>query len=119
LTGGNGDDRGTVVLFIRLLALSDADVLRVLAVAMGETLAAGSGVVEALGVHLKLDMAAVWQPDDAFFDLIRDRQVINALLAEVASKRIADGNVTEKVAAQKRIVRDCLAGINGRAKVEN
>ena len=119
LTGGNGDDRGTVVLFIRLLALSDEEVLRVLAVAMGETLAAGSAVVEALGVHLKLDMAAVWQPDDAFFDLIRDRQVINALLAEVAGKRIADGNVTEKVAAQKRIVRDCLAGEHGRAKVEN
>lgn len=119
IIAGRSDDFDTVDFFVHLLKLTDEDVLRILALVMGESLQAGSAVVEALGVHLKLDMASVWQPDDAFFDLIRDRQVINALLAEVAGKRIADGNVTEKVAAQKRIVRDCLAGTNGRAKVEN
>jgi ParB family chromosome partitioning protein len=118
LSGYSGDT-DTVDLFARLLKLSDEEVLRVLALVMGESLEAGSAVVEALGVHLKLDMAQVWQADDAFFDLIRDRQVINALLADVAGQRIAGGNVTEKVAAQKRIVRDCLAGTNGRSKVEN
>ena len=116
---GYSADNDTVDFFVRLLKLADEDMLRIIAVVMGESLAAGSAVVEALGVYLKLDMAAVWQPDDAFFDLIRDRQVINALLADIAGRRVADGNVTAKVAAQKQIVRDCLAGTNGRAKVEN
>ena len=117
VAGGNGDDYGTAGIFARLLALSDEDVVRVLAVVMGETLEAGSAVVEAVGVHLKLDMGAVWQPDDAFFDLIRDRQVVNAMVAEVAGKRSADANVAEKLKTQKAIIRDCLAGTNSRTKV--
>jgi len=119
ITGGHGDDDGTAGVFARLLTLSDDDVLRVLAVVMGETLGAGSAVVEAVGVHLKVDMGAVWRPDDAFFDLIRDRQVVNAMVAEVAGKRSADGNVAEKVRTQKQIIRDCLAGTNGRTRVES
>ncbi|MDE2166268.1 MAG: ParB/RepB/Spo0J family partition protein [Alphaproteobacteria bacterium] len=117
VAGGNGDDYGTAGVFARLLALGDEDVLRILAVVMGETLEAGSAVVEAVGVHLKLDMSAVWRPDDAFFDLIRDRQVINAMVVDVAGKAAADGNVAEKVKTQKQIIRDCLAGENGRTKV--
>jgi ParB family chromosome partitioning protein len=115
---GSGDDYGTACIFAQLLALSDDDAMRVLAVVMGETLEAGGAVVETLGVHLKLDMGAVWRPDDAFFDLIRDRQVVNAMVAEVAGKAVADGNVAEKLKTQKAIVRDCLAGTNGRTKVE-
>ena len=116
--GGNGDDAGTAGLFVRLLALPDGDVLRVLALVMGESLEAGSAVVEALGVHLKVEMGIAWQPDDAFFDLIRDRQVVNAMLAEVAGKPVADGNVAEKLKTQKQIIRDSLAGTNGRTRVE-
>jgi len=85
---------------------------------MGESLEAGSAVVEALGVHLKVEMGIAWQPDDAFFDLIRDRQVVNAMLAEVAGKPVADGNVAEKLKTQKQIIRDSLAGTNGRTRVE-
>lgn len=116
--GGNGDDAGAAGLFARLLTLPDDDVLRVLALVMGESLEAGSAVVEALGVHLKVEMGAVWRPDDAFFDLIRDRQVVNAMLAEVAGKTVADGNVAEKLKTQKQIIRDSLAGTNGRTQVE-
>ena len=108
----------TVAAFARLLALSDDEVLKVAAVAMAETLAAGSAAVETAGVHLRADARACWQPDDAFFDLIRDRASINAMLAEVAGKTVADANFAEKVASQKGILRDCLAGANGRAKVE-
>jgi ParB family transcriptional regulator, chromosome partitioning protein len=117
VAGGNGDDYGTVGIFVRLLPLADDDVMRVLAVIMGETLEAGSAVVEGIGVHLKLDMSAVWQPDDAFFDLIRDRQVVNAMVAEVAGKAVADGNIAEKMKTQKQIIRDCLAGTSGRTEV--
>ena len=111
------DPYGTAALFVRLLALSDADVLRIAACAMAETLEAGSAVVEAVGNHLAVDAARHWRPDDAFFDLIRDKAVVNAMLAEVAGKEVADGNVAEKAATQMKIIRDCLDGANGRAKV--
>ena len=112
------DPYDTAAVFAKLLALSDADVLRVAACVMAETMEAGSAVVEAVGNHLNADAGEHWQPDDAFFDMIRDKAVLNAMLAEVAGKRCADANVTEKAKTQKKIVRDCLDGANGRAKVE-
>ncbi len=115
----NGDGFAAADIFARLLALPEAEVMAVLALVMGETLEAGSALVEAAGVHLKVDMRAHWQPDDTFFELMRDKPVINAMLAEVAGKMVADGNLTEKTATQKKIIRDCLEGANGRAKVEN
>jgi ParB family chromosome partitioning protein len=118
VTDGNGDAYQTVAVFARLLTLSDDEVMRILTFVMAETLAAGSAVVEAVGVHLKVDTATVWRPDECFFDLIRDKQVANAMLADVAGQGVADGNVAEKVKVQKQIVRDCLAGANGREKVE-
>ncbi len=85
---------------------------------MAESLAAGSAVVEALGQHLKVDARPHWQPDDTFFELVRERATINAMLAEVAGKPVADANLAEKTKTQKTIIRDCLAGANGRAKAE-
>ncbi|MER8556593.1 hypothetical protein NKH37_31285 [Mesorhizobium sp. M1217] len=63
-------------------------------------------------------MGTWWQPDDAFFDLLRDKEIANSMLAEVGGKLVADGNVAEKVKTQKKIIRDFLAGENGRQKVE-
>ena len=108
----------TAVVFAKLLSLSDEDVLRIAACVMAETLEAGGAVVEAVGNHLAVDTRRHWQPDDAFFDLIRDKVVINALLAEVAGKAVADANVAEKTRTQKQTIRDCLNGANGRDKVE-
>lgn len=118
VAGGNGKSEGTAAVFGRLLALPDADVLAVIAIVMGETMEAGSAVVEAVGSYLKVDMANLWTPDDVLFDLMRDRQVANAMLREVAGKKVADGNLTEKVKTQKAIIRDHLAGENQRPKVE-
>lgn len=118
VAGGHGDAITLATVFARLLALADEDVVRVLAVVMAETLAAGSAVVEFLGAHLKVDMAAYWKADDAFFDLIRDREVANAMLAEIGGKAVADGNVVEKVKTQKSIIRDFIAGENGRRKAD-
>ncbi|TGT57759.1 ParB/RepB/Spo0J family partition protein [Mesorhizobium sp. M00.F.Ca.ET.170.01.1.1] len=118
VAGGNGDDFALASVFARLLALSDDDVSRVLALVMAETLAAGSAIVEALGNHLGLDMRGRWQPDDAFFELLRDKEVANEMLADVGGRHVADGNSTEKVKTQKKIIRDFLSGENGRQKVE-
>lgn len=109
---------GTAEVFAKLLALSDAEVLAVAAVVMGETLAAGSEAAEAAGLYLKVDMGEFWSPDSAFFDLIRDRETVNAMLKDVGGKKVADGNVGEKVKTQKAILRDFLDGTNDRPKVE-
>ncbi|TIT20060.1 MAG: chromosome partitioning protein ParB, partial [Mesorhizobium sp.] len=83
LTGGHGDAFAFASVFARLLALSDDDVLRVLSLVMAETLEAGSAVTEALGHNLNVDMAAFWQADEAFFELLRDKEVANAMLANI------------------------------------
>ncbi|MDA5193695.1 ParB/RepB/Spo0J family partition protein [Govanella unica] len=107
---------GTVTIFARLLSLAEDDVLRILAVVMGETLEAGSAMVEAAAYRIGLDMRRFWQPDEAFFDLLRDREIVTALLAEVAGPAVAASNRQEKLRTQKQILRDCLAGDNGRLK---
>lgn len=114
-----GDNQRTAAVFARLLVLSDTEVGRIAAFAMAESLAAGSAAVEVAGVHLNVDSRAAWQPDAAFFELIRERATINAMLAEVAGESVAKGNVSEKVKTQKQIIGDCLAGKNDRPKVEN
>jgi ParB family chromosome partitioning protein len=119
IVGGRGDSHQTVAIFSRLLALSDDDVLRILSLVMAETLEAGSAVVEAVGVQLRVDLRGHWQADDTFLELVRDRPAINALLESVAGKAVADGNLASKAKDQRQIIRDCLEGAPGRAKVEN
>lgn len=112
--GADGD--AVAAIFWRLLDLPDAAVLDVVAVVVGESLAAGSPAVEAAGLHLGLDMADWWQPDPAFFDLLRDREVLTALVAEVAGETIAAANAREPGRTLKRIVADHLDGAHGRAR---
>lgn len=117
LTRGNGDAHTGASLFARLLALPDDAVLRVIALAMAETLAAGSALTEAAGLVVKPDVTRWWKLDDAFLDLLKDRAAINALVAELAGQATADGNLSETGKVQKKIIRDCLNG-EGRERVE-
>ncbi|MFA5969180.1 MAG: ParB N-terminal domain-containing protein [Sphingomonas sp.] len=119
VTGGNGDDYGVVGIFQRLLDLPDAVVMEVIAIVMGETLASGSAAVEAVGMEIGVDMARCWQADDAFFELMRDREVLTRIVAEVAGETVASANSGEKTKTLKRIVRDHLDGTNGRDRREN
>ncbi|MDF0489018.1 ParB/RepB/Spo0J family partition protein [Sphingomonas sp. H39-1-10] len=118
VTGGYAGDHGLPGLFNRLLGLSDEAVMSVLTVVMGETLTAGSAMVELLGVLLKVDMAAVWQADDALLDSIRDKEIMGKIVADVAGNTVATANAGESAKVQRQIVRDCVAGTNGRAKVD-
>lgn len=115
---GIGRRSDPVALFHRLVELTDEEVMAVVAVVMGETLAAGTLLVDNLGFYLAIDMASLWQADEAFFELIRDKQVLTALIAEVAGSETAAANAGETGKAMKAIIRDCLAGDNGRQKVE-
>jgi ParB family chromosome partitioning protein len=119
VTGGNGDDYGVVGIFHRLLDLPDTVVMEVIAIVMGETLASGSAAVEAVGLEIGVDMARCWQADDAFFELIRDREVLTRIVAEVAGETVASANAGEKTKTLKRIVRDHLDGTNGRDRRES
>lgn len=110
LTRGNGDGFTGASLFARLLALPDEAVLRVIALAMAETLAAGSIFAEAAGLAIKPDVSRWWKLDDTFLDLLKDRTAINALLAELAGQAVADANVSETGKVQKKIIHDYLAG---------
>jgi len=91
----------------------------VAAFGMALTLSVGDTSVEAAGFHLKANASEVWRPDEVFFDLIRDRVTVNAMLAEVAGKSVAKSNLAEKVKTQKQILCDYLKGENGRNRVGN
>jgi ParB family chromosome partitioning protein len=116
--GGYGEDDGIAGLFVRLLGLSDDAVLEVLALVMAEALEAGTALIEVLGPRLGIDMTALWQPDDALLDLIRDREVLAAILTDVAGEGVASANDGATGKVKRQIIRDCLTGENGRAKVE-
>ena len=113
------DDSALAELFLRLLALPDPDVMTILAVVMGETLVSGGAAVEMVGTVLGVRMADHWQADAVLFDLIRDKEVLRGIVGEVAGEAVATANKDEKAKALKQIVRGCLAGANGRAKVEH
>src|SRR5690606_36669405 len=98
--------------------LSDEQVLDVLAVVMGETLEAGSEMIEIIGPLIGTDMSRVWQADDALLESIRDRELMDAVLTEVAGKAAASANQGETVKVKRAILRDCFKGENGREKVE-
>ncbi len=115
VTGGN--EGGLSDLFAKLLALDDGQVLAILAIVMAETLDARSDIVDALGIHLSVDMAPVWEADAALLDAIRDREVLLAVLAEVAGEQVAQANAEEKGKTLKTILADHLHGTNGREKV--
>ena len=111
---GNGDDYALCDIFARLLKLNEIDVLTVLTYVMAESLEVGNASVEALGNILPVSLADGWTPDAAFFDLLRDKQTINAMLGEIAGKSVADANIAETVKVQRGILVDTLTGVNGR-----
>jgi len=116
VTGGNGDPARLVAIFLRLLALSDDAVQTILTIIMGETLTSGSAAVDAVGDALGVDMRDYWQADDAFFEALRDKEILTAIVAEVAGDTIAHANASEKTKVLKTIIRDHLDGTNGRDK---
>jgi ParB family transcriptional regulator, chromosome partitioning protein len=116
VTLGHEPANGITGLFARLLDLPDPVVLEVLALVMAETLASGTDLIETLGVELRVDMADYWVADDAFYALVRDREVSTAMLSEVGGATVAQANANEKVKTIKSVINDHLTGEGGRAK---
>jgi len=108
----------TAEAFAALMTLTDKKVMEITAVVMADTLEHGSGIVEALGSILEVDMADHWTPDDAFLDLVRDKDALRGMVKETAGKAVADANATATGKVLKTIIKDCLTGENSRKKVE-
>ncbi|MFM9977165.1 MAG: ParB/RepB/Spo0J family partition protein [Sphingomonadaceae bacterium] len=118
VTLGHEPRNGVSGLFQRLLELPDAVVMEVLGVVMAETLASGTGLIETIGLHLGVKMADFWVADDAFYGLIRDREVLTEVLREVGGDTVAQAHAAEKGKTIKGVINDYLTGGNDRAKVE-
>jgi ParB family chromosome partitioning protein len=118
VTLGHDPRNGSSGLFLRLLELPDAVVMEVLGVVMAETLASGTGLIETIGLHLGVKMADYWVADDAFYGLVRDREVLTEVLREVGGDTVAQAHAAEKGKTIKSVINDYLTGSNDRAKVE-
>lgn len=118
VTDGYAGDHGISGLLMRLLELPDEVITDALAIVMAETLEAGTPLIETLGLHLQIDMAEACSVDAALLDLIKDREVLDAMVAEVAGEQVADANAKATGKVKRQIIADCLSGSNGRAKVE-
>eukprot|EP00873_Tetraselmis_striata_P002220 jgi/Tetstr1/422484/TSEL_013322.t1 len=105
---GRGHDLADI--FGRLCGLNDDTVRRIFTFAVAETLCCGSGLVEALGDRLGTDMRNHWTPDETFFDLLRDKDAINAMVEEVAGKYTAEAHTASTAKVQKSIIRQHLDG---------
>ncbi|RYG87767.1 MAG: hypothetical protein EON59_06495 [Alphaproteobacteria bacterium] len=57
---------------------------------------------------LGIDMAKVWQSDDVLLDLIRDREILHHMLADLAGDSVADANESATGKVKCTIIRDCL-----------
>ena len=109
----NGDDYRLATLFAQLLKLPEADVLRLVALAMAETLACGTATAELAGMVTGATLND-WRPDDTFFDLLGSKDVINAMLKDIASPSVAEGNKDDASKVKKGIIKDYMRGANGR-----
>jgi ParB family chromosome partitioning protein len=109
----NGDDYSLASIFAQLLKLPEDDVMRLLGLAMAETLASGTATAELAGAVTGATLND-WRPDDAFFDLLNGKDVVNAMLSDAGSPAIAEGNKNEPAKVQKGIIKDIMRGENGR-----
>ncbi len=117
VTKGHEPATGIGGLLTRLLDLPDPAVMEVLGIVMAETLASGTPLIENIGVHLGLDMAEYWVADEAFYSLIRDREVLTEILRDVGGDAAANAHAAEKGKTIKGVIGDFLTG-DGRTKRE-
>lgn len=101
-----------------LCALDDAAVMQVLAVVTAETLSANGTETDIIGAKLGTDMRDHWTPDQTFFDLMRSKPAINAMVAELAGHTASAEHITSTAKVQKSILQACLDGTRT-PKIEN
>lgn len=106
----NSDPYRLCEVFAALLAMSDDEVTQVLAFVMADTLEAGGAVVEAVAHVCETDMASYWKPEPSFFDLLRDKRAINAMVADIGTKSLAGNCAGDTAKAQKMVIGNRIMG---------
>lgn len=101
-SGGYPDEGRTASLLRRLLELDDAEVGWLLAVAVADTLIAGSALTELLGQRLNVDARETWTPDSTFVALVSDKAALQAMAAELGAAPPAKATGKELRAAIRR-----------------
>lgn len=94
-----------------LQELPDADILRILTCLMAESLSVDNPLTDDLGTLMGTDMRDHWQPDQTFFDLVRDKVVLNAMVGEWAGDSAAKEHVTATAKTQRGILISCMCGL--------
>ena len=97
-------------MFIKLLDFTDKEVMRIMTCVMAESLSSSSLLVAAIGQVTGIDMKLLWQPDEAFFEILRDKRVINAMVADIAGDSVANSVLTDTGKVQKNIITNRIAG---------
>ncbi|WP_291198196.1 ParB/RepB/Spo0J family partition protein [Hyphomonas sp.] len=106
----SGDAYHLCETFAALLAMSDAEVVQVISLTMAETLESGGPAAEAVLHACGTDLRAQWKPDAAFFDLLRDKRVINAMVRDIGSPSLAEACAADTTKAQKEALLNRITG---------
>ena len=107
---GDGNTPDVCDYLAALMGMTLEETMRILTHAMALSLECGSSLVEAVLHITGCDLGAYWQPDEAFFNLLRDKRSINALLGDIARPSVAEGMITETGKAQKEAIKNRLSG---------
>ena len=104
-------------VFSVLCEMNAGDVMKLLAIAMAETLEQGTALVDTLGVMMKVDMAERWSADDAFLDLVTSKTSLLSMLEDIGGPDVADAHKASTGKVIRSVIRQYLTG-EGREKVE-
>ena len=104
------EKRARIASLFEARGVSAEKVMEVLAFTMAQTLEAGGPVVEAVLHVYETDLSAYWKPDAAFFDLLRDKRAINAMVADIGSKSLAESCASDTAKVQKAIIGNRIMG---------
>lgn len=103
-------------VFDQLCQMKDAEVLKLMAVAMAETLESGTALIGTLGIMMKISMAERWSVDDAFLDLVTSKVTLLSMLEEIGGPDAAHAHKDSKAKVIRSVIRQFLTG-EGRTKV--
>ena len=97
-------------VYAKLKTLDDDTILRILTLLMAQSLSVKSPLIDTLGIELETDLSEYWSPDDTFIDLVRDKQALDGMIAELAGETASGANLTETAKTKRTIISDCLNG---------
>ena len=97
-------------VYAKLKTLDDDAVLRILTLLMAQSLSVTNPLIDTLGLDMETDLSEKWSPDETFVDLIRNKQVLDGMIAELAGDALAEANITKTAKTKRTIISDCLNG---------